>query len=336
MSTNRYCDCPKCGVVFRLPAGLVAGLTDEKRNQSAETVRCGVCHAVFNVDSNLMRQTDNGFIASAPNHGIDKETVSHSGNASENTNSNSGSSPAGQVERTHQHKQPANRLAEICIDDIENPFEERVPYSLNLHEDDEPTAVDGEPFRSLAMSSAESNPSEARKYKIAQHINRTHPVMTFLWFVVAVGLVLLLGAQAKHFLVPQYAQDETYREYIVHFCQLAGCELPPRQNPFLFTLIHTRIDLHPTEPGALKVTVKAVNQAKFSQPYPHVQLTLTDRVGRVVGRRTFSPDIYLPEGVNNMIEQGQLASITLNLARPHEKAVGFIVDIVSEPTVTAG
>ena len=91
------------------------------------------------------------------------------------------------------------------------------------------------------------------------------------------------------------------------------------------------LDLHPTEPGAIRITVRMINEAGFDQPYPGLQLTLTDRVGRVVGRRAFSPQHYLPQGTGNMIGKGELVSVVFDLARPHEKAVGFVVDILTEP-----
>ena len=171
--------------------------------------------------------------------------------------------------------------------------------------------------------------------RVEQYINDSaNPFVTFIWLIVVIGFVFLLGMQVKYFFVERYAQDQTYRKYLAGFCKIAGCDLSPRQGSFQFTLTHTRIDLHPTEPGALRVTVKLVNEAKFAQPYPYLQLTLTDRGGRVVGRRTFPPELYLSNGANNMsghmIGQGELASIVFNLARPHEKAVGFVVDIVTE------
>ena len=70
---------------------------------------------------------------------------------------------------------------------------------------------------------------------------------------------------------------------------MAACDLPLQKNLYGFTLTHTKIDLHPTQPGAMRLTVKLVNEAEFEQAYPALQLTFTDRVGRVVGRRTFGP-----------------------------------------------
>ncbi len=206
---------------------------------------------------------------------------------------------------------------------------------------DNPKDVEQESLGSSVSSPSQNSTPEAATLGkmsnngVAQYINdNTNPFATFIWLIVITGFVFLLGMQVKYFFVERYAQDQTYRKYLTGFCKIAGCDLPPRQAPFQFTLTHTRIALHPTEPGALRVTVKLINEAKFAQPYPYLQLTLTDRAGRVVGRRTFSPELYLANGHNNasgnMVGQGELASIVFNLARPHEKAVGFVVDIVTE------
>ncbi len=163
--------------------------------------------------------------------------------------------------------------------------------------------------------------------------DRPNPLVGLFWFLVSVGFVFLLGLQVREYFVDRYAQDEQYRPYLSLFCRIAACELPARRDTYRFAITNTRIDLHPEEPGALKITVKLVNQAVFAQPYPELQLTLTDRVGRVVGRRTFSPDFYLTPDDVNVLDSGELGSVEFDLARPHEKAVGFVVDIVRESGV---
>ncbi len=107
---------------------------------------------------------------------------------------------------------------------------------------------------------------------VDEYINdRPNPLVSITWFFVALGFVFLLGMQAKYFFVERYAQDETYRKYLIGFCKVARCELAPRRDPFRYTLTHTKIDLHPTQPGALRVTVKLVNEAEFAQPYPKLR-----------------------------------------------------------------
>ena len=160
--------------------------------------------------------------------------------------------------------------------------------------------------------------------------DRANPLASFTWLMVAAGFLFLLSMQIKYFYVEKYAQDDNYRKYLAGFCMIAQCELPARSDPYSFTLTHTKIDLHPAQPGALRVTVKLVNEAGYPQPYPSLQLTLTDRVGRVVGRRSFSPEDYLLESSQNLVGDGELGTVLFDLARPHEKAVGFVIDIVTD------
>lgn len=160
---------------------------------------------------------------------------------------------------------------------------------------------------------------------------RPNPLVNLLWSAAALLFLVLLGGQVKYFFVDQYAQHEFLRPYLAGFCEIAACQLPPRQDPRRFTLTRTQIDIHPLQPNALRVTVKLVNEATFAQPYPRLRLTLTDRDGWVVGRRTFSPGQYLRPGHPGVLRSGELGAVFLDLARPHEKAVGFEVDVVGAP-----
>ena len=160
--------------------------------------------------------------------------------------------------------------------------------------------------------------------------DRPNPLAAFCWFIVVVGFLFLLGLQVRTHFVDRYAQAERFRPYLSLFCRVAACELPARRDADSFSITNTRVELHPDEPGAVKITVKLVNRAEFSQPYPDLQLTLIDRVGRVIGRRTFSPDFYLDAAGRDLLESGEQVSVDFNLAQPHEKAVGFVVEVVLE------
>ena len=94
--------------------------------------------------------------------------------------------------------------------------------------------------------------------------------------------------------------------------------------------MHTSIELHPSQPGAVRIQVKLINEAEHFQPYPELQLTLTDKFGRIVGRRIYEPPVYLPDDVENKMASGLLSSVNLDLAKPHENAYGFAVDVVSD------
>ncbi len=200
--------------------------------------------------------------------------------------------------------------------------------------------LDNNPFAATSES-APASPDESPRPSmidmggVDQYImDRPHPLSNIFWFFVAAAFVVLLGLQVKYFFVDRYAQDDRYRSYLSFFCKIAQCDLPPRRDTYRYTITNTRIDLHPEEPGALRITVKLLNQAEFEQPYPELQLTLTDRVGRVVGRRIFDPDFYLTSDQRPQLGPGELGAVTFDLARPHEKAVGFVVDVVHRPAAS--
>ena len=53
MNQERYCACPYCEAVFRLP--------DSKFKRKEGIVRCGACRSVFDSNVNLVRRSDAGF-----------------------------------------------------------------------------------------------------------------------------------------------------------------------------------------------------------------------------------------------------------------------------------
>jgi len=198
--------------------------------------------------------------------------------------------------------------------------------------DNNPFSAPGDTESSVVVD--DQRPSIVNTSDVDEYItDRPNPLLGIFWLLVCIAFVGLLGLQVKYYFVEKFAQNETIRPYLGVFCGVARCELPPRRDPYRFTITHTRIDLHPREPGALRITVKLLNQAKFTQPYPDLLLTLTDRVGRVVGRRTFPPTFYLGEEQQTILGSGELGSVAFDLAHPHEKAVGFVVDIVRNPGV---
>ena len=241
-----------------------------------------------------------------------------------------------EVESTVLDSYMEHRSGSVLGDAAElNDSDEHSSHPRNWFNAEPDSLLDNNPFPSdpaAGQTAGEPKPSLINMGGVDQFImDRPHPLASIFWFFVAAGFVVLLGLQVKYFFVERFAQDDRYRSYLSLFCKVARCELPPRRDAYQFTITNTRIDLHPEEPGALRITVKLLNQATFEQPYPELQLTLTDRVGRVVGRRVFEPEFYLSVDQYPQLAPGELGAVTFDLARPHEKAVGFVVDIVHRP-----
>ncbi|MFC1664771.1 zinc-ribbon and DUF3426 domain-containing protein [Pseudomonadota bacterium] len=159
-------------------------------------------------------------------------------------------------------------------------------------------------------------------------IPRLQPIRTAAWWLSSIFLVLLALFQLKQFYLVDLAQFAAIRPYLKTMCIYAGCEVPPRHEFALIELIDTRVNPHPDSPDALRVTASLISRARFEQVYPHVQVTLKDRVGRIVGRQTYSPEQYLGSSIK-MLAPNVVEQITLDLANPDEAAVGYELELVS-------
>lgn len=158
------------------------------------------------------------------------------------------------------------------------------------------------------------------------------PSFSLLWLFGSLLLIIVLGLQTRFVLLDSLAQITPARDALGHFCRWVGCEVPPVQTGPSLRVAQTRVDLHPQVPGAIAVRLHLINRGARAQPYPHVQLTLTDREGAIVGRRTFSPNDYArPASASDEMAPGVLAVITLTLVDTSENAVGFEAAVVAAP-----
>lgn len=157
------------------------------------------------------------------------------------------------------------------------------------------------------------------------------PFRTATLSLTIVLLSLLLVWQAKTFYLDELAQLPAVRPYLELLCQPLGCVLPPRSDFAQIDLVGTSIEVNPEVPGALEITAGLINRAGFPQPYPPLRVTLSDREGRVVGRRTYLSSEYR----QGEAEQGELLpakevrDVSIKLAQPAENAVGYEVELIT-------
>lgn len=316
MNTGLRAACPHCAAVFQLTAAQM-----EAREG---LVRCGACRQVFNAKWHLVE----------PGGGV--AGVAAAGAVAADGGGNSAAGGGDDSAGDSAARDAATPGDYADSDTAEPPAEQREPgYYRRLVSapglSPLPTlepSLPHAPVDELAAGAVETFARRPASHGVDRYLRpRAHPLAGLLWGAAALALVALLGAQVKYVLVERYASHETLRPYLAAFCDLAACRLPPRHEPRRITLTRTHIDLHPRRPGALRVTVKLVNEATFAQPYPRLRLTLTDRDGWVVGRRTYAAPDYL-NGRRNHLRSGELSAIFLDLAHPHEKAVGFEIDVV--------
>jgi hypothetical protein len=120
------------------------------------------------------------------------------------------------------------------------------------------------------------------------------------------------------------AENATLRPLLSQMCELTGCRLPPRRELGKIVLGNHLVQSHPRYENSLLITATLVNRADFSQPYPIVEVVMTDLGQRVVARRRFLPGEYLvgnsdPDGLN----PGSEVPLMLEVVDPGKNAVGF-------------
>jgi hypothetical protein len=141
------------------------------------------------------------------------------------------------------------------------------------------------------------------------------------------GLMLLLLLQMVLADRAQLSADARWRPALSALCSALRCSLPPWREPGAFILLDRDVRPHPQVSGVLRVTASFRNDARWSQPWPSLLLTLSDVDGRVAGTRLFAPREYLGGiATQNGLASGQSASIVMEVREPAPRVVAFTFD----------
>lgn len=151
------------------------------------------------------------------------------------------------------------------------------------------------------------------------------------WVAANILLVLVLSLQYVYFYREQLVQTyPAWRPALTALCAYTQCTLPLQQDRTQITIGQSKMVSHPTVRDALRVSGVLVNAAPYTQPFPVLQLSLTDPQGRIVAMRYFQPSEYL--GLQVDIKQGLKSGvpieITLDLLDPDKTAIGFAFEVV--------
>ena len=145
------------------------------------------------------------------------------------------------------------------------------------------------------------------------------------WNTGVAVLLIIFILQYSYAMRDDLARYPELRPWVQKLCEVAQCDVPMQQNVDLIKLTHRDITIHPRVKGALLINAVFVNNANFTQPFPLMQITLSDINGRVIAKRRFQPVEYLDADVN--IHRGMTPTnpvqIVLEIADPGKDAVNF-------------
>jgi hypothetical protein len=145
------------------------------------------------------------------------------------------------------------------------------------------------------------------------------------WALAAAALFAVAVWQIGFFYFDTLAQSPTARPVLEAFCAVVRCQVPARRQLSKIDVAGANVAYHEEIPGALKISVNLVNRAPFPQAEPTLQVTLTDKDAKVVGRRAYPAADYRRERATLAPHVVTLA--TLELAAPPESAVGYEIEL---------
>ncbi|MGV8932675.1 MAG: DUF3426 domain-containing protein [Luteimonas sp.] len=142
--------------------------------------------------------------------------------------------------------------------------------------------------------------------------------------VAIAGLAVLLLLQLLLADRARVAASAQWRPLVSTLCSVLQCSVPPWREPAAFVLLARDVRPHPSIPDALRVTATFRNDARWPQPWPRLQLTLSDVDGHPVAARDFTARQYLGAPPSTPeIASGQRAEIAMDVAEPGLRSVAF-------------
>jgi len=306
--------CPACHTLFRIqPQQLKAA-----RGQ----VRCGSCGAVFDSLDFLVNPEE-----------MKKEELAAISKAAEAADARQWQLPFDQAPaptyRPAEDKPPAGVPAQAQKEasDIESsprpgkPAVAVAPSPGPQPPEAKPEAVSPTPAQPVkirlkppryALSTSEPEPAPR------------HLAARIGWALASLLMMTMLAGQIIFHNRETLSLDPRWRPWFQMICDTAGCVLPPQRDPGAIEMVDRNVQSHPKYQNALLITATLVNQAPFPQPYPLVELSMTDLDQKRIASRLFKPSEYADGGnVQGLIPPGGSVRLKLEIADPGQEAVGF-------------
>ncbi len=304
-----YTLCSYCKTLFRVNAPQLAAAQGR--------VRCGICHNAFSALDNLAEQPDDLLVRREP------AVTARKGLGGEKDFADADADADAEAVEVMVVTEP------IPVSEIDAAELSTAPLSL--------PSVDSEAVMRIATPAATADEfdlinaapivTEGRMDSAVSSppTKRVSLSATLAWSTINLGLITMLAAQFAYFNRHDLAQYAELRPALEEMCQYAGCDIPHQRDITKITLLNRELRSHPVVANALLVTATLVNNASFHQPYPMLQLNLSDFSGRTVAMRHFLPAEYMGNmmDIQSGMPPGQLIEVSLELADPGKAAVGF-------------
>lgn len=194
----------------------------------------------------------------------------------------------------------------------------------------ESSSKDNEAKPAPEIKQKTADKSSSNGYSLPPQLEARPVRATMKTLFYAVSNLLLVAALAVQYAYSHripLQENEALRPWLDTLCKVTTCPMPPKRDLSKIELVDNMMQSHPRYKNSLLITATLINRADYVQPYPIVEITMTNLQQKVVARRTFRPEEYL---VGDTAEMGFTPNIEvalmLEVADPGNNAVGFKFD----------
>ena len=145
------------------------------------------------------------------------------------------------------------------------------------------------------------------------------------WMTVFIFLLLITLSNLLWTFREPLMENAVVRDFLVDAGMLEKKEVEPFRDIARIHLVSRDMHSHPTRAGMLALSAIFLNRAEKTQPYPLIEVTLTDATNTPLARREFTPAQYLPtrSATQSGLAPNVHVPILLEFADPGSSAVGF-------------
>lgn len=299
--TIQTTQCPNCHTVFRV--------NDEQLEKAEGTVRCSQCSEIFNALAFLSTETLPP--ESAPGSiELDTEAGGETDSFAKTMEDVQDDSQGFTIpEELNEEPQQNDTLSEI-INALKDETKENDGITITPSENDVPIVLQED-------LTAQQTPAK-----------KTHPIF---WGLCSLIMISTLTLQYAYFSREKLSMDPRLRPWLTTMCEYLQCNIPHKKDLSLLHLLSRDVLIAPTNnKDALIIQLSFVNKAEHIQPFPVIQVYLSDTYGKAAAMRRFKPEVYLDPSVD--IKQGleplTPVSLTLELLKPEKEASAFQIDFL--------
>ncbi|MEE8264315.1 MAG: zinc-ribbon and DUF3426 domain-containing protein [Gammaproteobacteria bacterium] len=264
-----YTRCPHCMRLFRVGAPQLRAAHGQ--------VRCGYCYEPFNALESLQDEAEDSTVTEPSEEIIDDPTI---------TSPKAGDDDSEVIRPEPSEAKPMPAPGAPSVSPL--GVKATVPYHPNAEgaaRKDEKPGEDEIPY--------------VLRADISHIAHADNGAPRLAWGLAALFLTILFAGQFAWFNRDSLLQRfPTLRPWAQEACVMIRCELWTRRAPSAIKVLNRDVRVHPKYEKTLLVNATLVNEAKYNQPFPVVQLALFDTAGRTIAMGKFKPQAYLDTSID--------------------------------------